>query len=58
VWALHLRGNPVRQCLLDHYGLEIDTSRACVVIPGADGSDVEACRLQPSGQGNSLASTC
>jgi hypothetical protein len=58
VWALHLRGSPLRRCLLDDYGWEIDTSRACVLIPGADGSDVEACRLHPSVQAKSPASTC
>jgi Glycosyltransferase family 87 len=58
VWALHLRGSPLRRCLLDDFGWEIDSSRACAVISGADGRDVEACRLQPSVQAKSPAGTC
>ena len=45
VWALHLRGSPPRQGLLDDYGLQFDTSRPCETIPGADGVDIEACPL-------------
>lgn len=58
VWALHLRGSPPRQCLLDGFGWEVDTSRACALISGADGFDVEACRLHPSVQAKSRASNC
>jgi hypothetical protein len=43
VWALHLRGSQPRQELLVTYGLEIDASRACEMIPGADRVDIEAC---------------
>jgi hypothetical protein len=46
VWALHLRGNQTRQCLLDPYGLQIDPSRPCVIIQGAEGAEIEACRLR------------
>lgn len=47
VWALHLRGSPPRQNLLDVYGLEFDATRACELIPGADAVDIEACPLLP-----------
>jgi hypothetical protein len=50
VWALHLRGSPPRQNLLDTYGLELDASRNCELIPGADGVDIEACPLSPRPQ--------
>ncbi|WP_146691018.1 glycosyltransferase family 87 protein [Bradyrhizobium canariense] len=50
VWAMHLRGSAPRQCLLDEYGWEIDASRACAVIPGPEGVDIEACPLRPSAQ--------
>jgi hypothetical protein len=29
-WELHMRGKPVREHLLDRYGLRVDTSRPCV----------------------------
>lgn len=45
VWALHLRGSQPRQSLLDPYGLRFDASRPCEIIPGADGTDIEACPL-------------
>jgi hypothetical protein len=45
VWALHLRGSPPRQSLLDDYGLEFDPSRSCERIPGANAVDIEACPL-------------
>jgi hypothetical protein len=45
VWALHLRGSPPRQSLLDDYGLEFDPSRSCERIPGAKAVDIEACPL-------------
>jgi hypothetical protein len=58
VWALHLRGSPPRQCLLERFGWQIDTSRTCALIRGADGVDVEACRLHPSVQAKSPTGTC
>ena len=57
VWAMHRRGSPLRQCLLDDYGLQIDASRACAIIPGADNVDIEACPLRASPQPASNAST-
>jgi hypothetical protein len=45
VWALHFRGSPPRQNLLDDYGLRLDVSRPCETIQAADGKDVEACPL-------------
>ncbi len=48
VWALHLRDTPPRQDLLNAYGWQIDASRSCAIIPGADGLDIEACPLRPS----------
>jgi hypothetical protein len=47
VWALHLRDTPLRQELLAPYDLTLDASRPCELIPGADGIDIEACRLSP-----------
>jgi hypothetical protein len=45
VWALHLRGSPPRQSLLDEYGLQFNTSRPCETIRGANDVDIEACPL-------------
>jgi Glycosyltransferase family 87 len=45
VWAVHLRGHPPRQDLLDDYRLEFDPSRSCEIIRGASELDVEACPL-------------
>ena len=45
VWAMHLRGSPPRQDLLDEYGFRFDASRSCETIPGADSNDIEACPL-------------
>ena len=45
VWAMHLRGSPPRQNLLDDYGLRFDTSRPCETIQGASDKDIEACPL-------------
>jgi hypothetical protein len=50
VWAMHLRGSPPRQTLLDDYGLRFDTSRSCETIPGAADADIEACPLIAAGQ--------
>jgi hypothetical protein len=52
VWTLHLRNRPPRQDLLNEYGWQIDASRSCAIIPGADGLDIEACPLQPSYPGS------
>jgi hypothetical protein len=45
VWALHLRGSPPRQNLLDDYSLQLDPSRSCETIRGANDVDIEACPL-------------
>jgi len=45
VWAVHLRGSPLRQRLLENYRLRLDSSRACENIEGADGADIEICPL-------------
>jgi Glycosyltransferase family 87 len=45
VWALHLRGSPARQHLLDGYDMQLDAARSCQIIPGADGVDIEVCPL-------------
>src|SRR5207302_2302152 len=50
IWALHLRGSPPRQYLLDDYGLQFDTSLSCETIRGADDVDIEACPLVAAGQ--------
>jgi Glycosyltransferase family 87 len=54
VWALHLRGSPPRQGLLDDYGLQFDSSRSCETIRGADDVDVEACPLVAADQATRL----
>ena len=45
-WGLHTRGKPVREPLLERYGLRLDASRPCVEIEGAWlGTAIEACPL-------------
>ena len=45
-WELHTRGKPIREPLLERYGMRVDASRACVEIEGAWlGSAIEACPL-------------
>jgi len=45
-WELHVRGKPVREELLERYGLRVDASRPCVDIEGAQlGTTIEACPL-------------
>ena len=43
-WELHTRGKPIREPLLERYGLRVDASRSCVEIEGAWlGTAIEAC---------------
>jgi hypothetical protein len=43
-WGLHIRGNPIREPLLERFGLRVDASRPCVEIEGAWlGTAIEAC---------------
>jgi hypothetical protein len=43
-WELHTRGTPVREPLLERFGLRVDASRPCVEIEGAWlGTAIEAC---------------
>ncbi|MEH2622426.1 hypothetical protein V1292_000481 [Bradyrhizobium sp. AZCC 1719] len=45
-WELHMRGKPIRERLLERYGLRVDRSRPCVEIEGAQlGTAIEACPL-------------
>ena len=45
-WELHTRGKPIREQLLERYGLRVDASRSCVEIEGAWlGTAIEACPL-------------
>ena len=45
-WELHTRGKPVREPLLERYGLRIDASRPCVEIEGAQlTTTIVACPL-------------
>jgi hypothetical protein len=45
-WELHTRGKPIREPLLERYGLRVDASRPCVEIEGAQFSTaIEACPL-------------
>jgi hypothetical protein len=47
-WELHMRGKPIREPLLERYGLRVDPSRPCVEIEGAQlGTAIEACPLAP-----------
>jgi hypothetical protein len=49
-WELHMRGKPVREQLLERYGLRVDASRPCVEIEGAQlGTAIEACPLATRG---------
>ncbi|HKU07568.1 MAG TPA: hypothetical protein VJR30_15975 [Bradyrhizobium sp.] len=50
VWALHLKGSQLRHDLINPYGWEIDPSRSCEFISGADHLDIEACPLQRAAQ--------
>jgi len=45
-WELHTRGKPIREPLLERYGLRMDASRPCVEIEGAQlATAIEACPL-------------
>ena len=45
-WGLHTRDKPIREPLLERYGLRVDPSRPCVEIEGAWlGTAVDACPL-------------
>ena len=45
-WELHTHGKPIREPLLERYGLRVDTSQPCVEIEGAQLSTaIEACPL-------------
>ncbi len=45
-WGLHTRGKPIREPLLERYGLRVDASRACVEIEGAWlETAIQACPL-------------
>ena len=50
-WGLHTRDKPIREGLLERYGLKLDASRACVEIEGAWlGTAMEACPLVARGK--------
>jgi hypothetical protein len=45
-WELHTRGKPIREPLLERYGLRVDASRPCVEIEGAQlATAIAACPL-------------
>jgi hypothetical protein len=45
-WGLHTRGKPIREHLLERYGLRVDASRPCAEIEGAWlGTAISACPL-------------
>ncbi|WP_244608587.1 glycosyltransferase family 87 protein [Bradyrhizobium algeriense] len=45
-WELHRRGKPIREPLLEQYGMRVDASRPCVEIEGAVlGTAIEVCPL-------------
>ncbi|NOJ42346.1 DUF2029 domain-containing protein [Bradyrhizobium sp. WSM 1791] len=46
IWELHMRGKPIREQLLERYGLRVDAAKSCVEIEGAQlGTAIEACPL-------------
>jgi hypothetical protein len=50
-WGLHTRDKPIREGLLEGYGLKLDASRACVEIEGAWlDTAMEACPLVARGK--------
>jgi Glycosyltransferase family 87 len=50
-WGLHTRDKPIREGLLERYGLRLDAARACVEIEGAWlGTAIEACPLVARGK--------
>jgi hypothetical protein len=50
-WGLHTRDKPIREGLLERYGVKLDASRVCVEIEGAWlGTAIEACPLMPRGK--------
>jgi hypothetical protein len=57
IWALHLQDSPPRTDLLNPYDLELDATRACEHIPGADGMDIAACPVSPHGRATSSAAS-
>jgi hypothetical protein len=44
-WALHVKGHPMRDNLLDRYGLTLDPSRSCLEIDSVIKEALEACPL-------------
>jgi len=47
-WGLHTRDKPIREGLLERYGVKLDASRVCVEIEVAWlGTAIEACPLMP-----------
>jgi hypothetical protein len=45
-WELHTSGKPIREQLLQRYGLRVDAARTCVEIEGAQlATAIEACPL-------------
>jgi Glycosyltransferase family 87 len=57
IWALYLEGSAPRTDLLNPYGLELDATRACEHIRGADGIDIAACPVSPHGRATSSAAS-
>jgi hypothetical protein len=57
IWALYLEGSAPRTDLLNPYGLELDATRACEHIRGADGMDIAACPVSPHGMATSSAAS-
>ena len=55
VWALYFQGSAPRIDLLNAYDLEIDTTRSCEHIPGADEVAIAACPLSPRANASSAA---
>ena len=50
-WGLHTRDKPIREGLLERYGLQLDAARGCVEIEGAWlGTAIEACPLVARGK--------
>lgn len=46
IWEMHMKGKTIRPELLVRYGFTVDSSRACIAIPGVvPNTEIEVCPL-------------